>query len=74
MFLISCIKLFHRFPPLKKYEIFYHKDIKQILHKNYTEKYFEEILTENGYLAYNNTDYIAICFSQCRDIIPLSDK
>ena len=57
-----------------KRQIFYHKDIKQILHKNYTEKYFEEILTENGYLAYNNTDYIAICFSQCRDIIPLSDK
>ena len=41
---------------------FNHKDIKQILHKNYTEKYFEEILTENGYLAYNNTDYITICF------------
>ena len=74
MFLIPRIKLFHRFPPLKKYGIFYHKDIKQILHKNYTKKYFEEILTENGYLAYNNTDYIAICFSQCRDIIPLSDK
>ena len=46
----------------------------KILSKYYTEKYFEEILTENGYLAYNNTDYIAICFSQCRDIIPLSDK
>lgn len=38
------------FTPLKKYEIFYHKDIKQILHKNYTEKYFEEILTENEFI------------------------
>lgn len=34
----------------------------KILSKYYTKKYFEEILTENGYLEYNNTDYIAICF------------
>ena len=37
--------------------------IKQILHKNYTKKYFEEILTENNiWHLYNNTDYIAIFF------------
>lgn len=34
----------------------------KITRRNILKKYFEEILTENGYLAYNNTDYIAICF------------